>query len=313
MGKRLWEWIKHPHGWSLALFYLLTIGCIAGSVVFTVLGLEKYGVAAYIFYVLAAITLSYTVYTLVIYVPVIKRKITEKLKANQFTAALLEDYDFKTAVFSVISFGITVAFALMNLAGAIQYKLVWYAAIAAYYFGLVFFRGGVLLADNRCAKRFADNEMKYEKSKWRIYLASGAFMVIVELAMMVAITQMMLSKRPTESGMVMAIANAVYAFYKITMAIYNLVKAHKLSNPVTQSLRNLNFADACMSIVSLTVLLISTFVTEDSDVAMGYVKAIVGFVVCVVLIAVASAMIIRATKKLKSFQEESENERSGEI
>lgn len=304
MFKKLLEWLKRPRGWTLILFYVFTVICIAGSIVASIIWHDtSYGFVAYVFYVLAAVTLGYAVYTIVIYAPTVKRKITDKLKANKFTANVLGDYEFKTAVFAIISFAITIAFVFMNLAGAILYRLTWYGAIAAYYFVLVLFRGSVLLANKKCSQKFSDDADKYEECKWKIYLSNGAFLILLEFAMAGAVTQMMLSERPTQSGMIMAISNATYAFYKITMAIINLVKARKLSNPVTQSLRNLNFADACMSIVSLTVLMISTFDSAEASEAMQYVKYVVGFVICAVIIAVATVMIIRASKKLQSFKE----------
>lgn len=310
MFKKLLEWIKRPHGWTLILFYVFTALCIAGSIVCSIiLHNTAYSFVAYVFYVIAAVTLGYAIYTIVIYAPIVKRKFTDKLKTNKFAAKVLDNYDFKTAVFALISFVITIAFATMNLVSAIMYRLIWYGAIAAYYFVLVFFRGGVLLANKKCAQKFAENENAYEMCKWKIYLASGAFLILLEFAMVGAVTQMMLSKRPTQSGMIMAIANATHTFYKVIMAIVNLVRARKLSNPITQSLRNLNFADACMSIVSLTVLMISTFDGDNASLAMQYVKYVVGFVMCAVIIAVATVMIVRAGKKLQYFKEEN-NERN---
>lgn len=312
MLKKFWEWIKRPHGWRLLLFYIFTVICVTGSILFTVIGQETvYGFVAYVFYAFAAITFAYTVYTIVIFVPLLKHKITEKLKTNKLAANVLEDYDFKTKFFALISFVITIAFAVMNLVSAIRYRLVWYGALAAYYFVLILFRGGVLFANKKCAHKYAENADEYEKSKLRIYLASGAFLIILEFAMVGAVTQMMLSERPAQSGEIMAITNAAYTFYKIIMAVCNLVKARKLNDPVTQSLRNLNFADACMSVVSLTVLMLSTFDTAESAGAMRYMKYIVGFVVCAVIIAMAAFMIIRADKKLKSLTAngESANER----
>lgn len=305
MFKKLWEWIKRPHGWVLIPFYLFTIVCIALAITFSIVGQGTgFSVISYVFYGLAAVTLGYTVYTLVIFVPIIKRKITEKLKANKFTANVLEDYDFKTTVFALLSFAVTVAFATMNLVSAIRYRLIWYGAISAYYFVLILFRGAVLLANKKCAQKFADNAERREKSKWQIYLASGAFLILVEFAMVGAVTQLMLSERPTQSGEIMAIANAAYTFYKVTMAVINLVRARKSSNPVTQSLRNLNFADACMSAVSLTVLMISTFEDSGSSAVMEYMKYAIGFFVCAAIIAMAVFMIVRADKKIKSFKEE---------
>lgn len=308
MFRKLREWIKRPHGRALIPFYIFTAVCIAGAIAFSIAGQGTgFGFIAYIFYGLAAVTLGYTVYTLVIVAPTVKRNITEKLKTNKFAANVLEDYDFKTTVFALLSFGITVAFATMNLVSAIRYKLIWYDAIAAYYFALILFRGGILLANKNRAKKFADNPDEYEKSKWQIYLASGSFLIVLDFIMIGAVTQMLLSERPTQSGEIMTITNAAYTFFKITMAVYNLVKSRKLSNPVTQSLRNLNFADACMSIVSLTVLMISTFEGDEATAAMRYTKYVVGFVMCAVIIAMAAFMIIRANKRIEALKAEGES------
>lgn len=300
MIKKLWEWIKHPHGYGLIPFYIFSVICITVAIVLTIARQDtSYNFVAYIFYGIAAITFGYTVYTVIIFAPKIKCKVMEKLKTNRFTANVLENYDFKTTVFSLVTFVLTVAFAIMNLVNAIHYRLFWYGAIAVYYFVLIFFRGGILYSYKKCIQKYAEKAEEYEKCTWKIYLASGAFLILLEFAMIGAVTQMVLSERPTQSSEIMAITNAAYTFYKIIMSMYNLAKAHKLSNPVTQSLRNLNFADSCMSIVSLTVLLISTFDSSNSSSGMLVLKAIVGFAACAGIIAIASFMIIRARKMLQ--------------
>ena len=303
--KKLWEWIKKPHGTPLFLFYVFSAAFIACAIVFSVLGQDNgYGVIAYVFYGLAAVSLGYSVYTIVVFFPCIKRKIAKKIKTNRFAANVLGNYDLKTTVFALSSFVITVAFAVVNLVNAIFYTHVWYGALAAYYFVLILFRGGVLFADKKCSERFGDGEKSADISRWRINMASGAFLIVVVSVMMGVITQMMLSERPFQSGEITAIITATYTFYKITMAVYNLIKARKISNPVTQSLRNLNFADACMSVVSLTVLLISTFGNENTSVGVHYMKYAVGFFVCAVIIAMATFMIISANKKITLLKSE---------
>lgn len=305
MKRSFFDFIKRPRGVFLVLLYLLTAGAIAGSVLCVALPLpQSIGFIAYILYALAAVLLAYTVYTIVIYVPVLKQKATERLKRHAFTANLLEKYDFKTTVFSVLSLVLSIAFAVMNLVSAVMYRSVWFGALAGYYFVLILFRGGVIGSDIKCKKKFRDDENGYERSKWKIYLWSGAFLVLLEVTMAIAVTQMVLSERPTQSGMIMAISNAAYTFYKLVMSIVNLIKAKKNDNPVTQSLRNLNFADACMSMVSLTVLMIATFGEDATDTSMLFMKAAVGFAACVAIIVIASCMIIKADKNIKKLKEE---------
>ena len=301
---KFFQWLKRPHGAPLALVYVLTVCAVVGASVLAALGTAHLvpEIVSYVVFALAAVLFGYTVYTVVIYVPVIKRKIVGELKKHKFTANILENYGFKTVLFSTVSFGITVAFAVMNFVSAIRYGLIWYYAISAYYAALIIFRGGIILADRKCKKRCGGDAGKYRYFKWKIYLSGGAFLVVVDLSMMGAVTQLLLSRKPMQSGMIMAIANAAYTFLKMGMAIRNLVKARKYDDPVVQALRNINFADACMSVVSLTVLMCTTFDDGASTKEMLYMKCIVGFVACAIITVMASLMIIGAARRLRRFK-----------
>lgn len=225
-------------------------------------------------------------------------KFTEKLKSrisrHPLGKAFLQQYSFKTLVLGVASLILSIVFAVINGVIGVLEKSVWYGALAAYYITLIIFRGGVMTADRVCKLKSSD----YAKAQNNIFLASGAFLVIIEIAMAAAVTQMVIYGTPTARGEIMAIANAAYAFTKISFAVYNLVKAKKYADPVSRSLRCLNFADACMSMVSLTVVLLTTFSTEESDMDI-YMKASVGFAACAIVLALATYMIITSVKNKK--------------
>lgn len=223
-------------------------------------------------------------------------KFTEKLKNTRFGRLFLEQYSFKTLVVALISLILSIVFAVFNGVFGVLEKSVWYGALAAYYITLVLFRGGVIAADRLCRKR----EGGHLIAQTKIYLASGAFLVITEIAMAAAVTQMIIHGTPLVRGEIMAIAAAAYAFTKISLAIYNLVKAKKYADPVSRSLRCLSFADACMSMVSLTVVLLATFGQEQEEQMIMYLKATAGFAACAAVLALATYMIITSVKKLKS-------------
>jgi len=297
---RFLAWLHRPHGFLLVLVYLLTLAAVVGSIVLVTVGENSVSnIFSYVLFGLSAVLLGYTVYTIVIYAPHMRSKWRELLKRNRVTAKLLGNYGFRTAVFALFSFAVTLAFTIMNTVGAVRYGSVWYGAIAGYYAILMLLRGGTIAVGTVCAKKSeADNR---ERTEWKIYRAGGACLLVLEIAMVAAVTQLMLSGRPTERGQIMAIANAAYTFFKLSMAIYNLVKAHKFRAPLTQALRNYSFADACMSVASLTVLMISTFAEGTEGVSeMVNVKAIIGFAACASIIVLAIIMLVRAQKKIKA-------------
>lgn len=296
--KKFSDLIKRPRGVFLAAVYFLAAVFIALSIVFTVAGPknEIVGVLIYGLYGVTAVFFGYSVSTLVVYAPKIRKSVGERIKKHAFLANVAENYGLKTLVFSCFSLVITLAFVAVNLASAIIYGLVWYYAVAAYYFVLLAFRGGILLADFRCRKKYVGDDAAMKNAKRRIYLAGGAVLLVLEIAMVFAVTEMMLSRRPVGGNEIIAIANATYTFYKMTMAVLNLVRAKRFSDPVVQALRNVNFADACMAVASLTVIMLSTF-GGGEDLAFIALRACVGFAACAVTIVLAVIMIVKGSRK----------------
>lgn len=107
---------------------------------------------------------------------------------------------------------------------------------------------------------------------------------------------MITTNTPTEKSMVMAIASAAYAFYKITVAIINLVKAKKSNNKIIQTIRNIGLVDAFTSMLVLEVCMIPTFGTMDYD--MLILVGASSVVVFLLTIIISFVMILSGFKKL---------------
>lgn len=256
-----------------------------------------WSVLTYVCYGGAAILLGYTVYTAVIYLPTVVRRAKERMKRHRLFEKVFENYDFNTLFFAGLSLVVNVAYAVMNAVSAFKYSSVWYGAFAVYYFTLILFRGLIVLLNAKSSKRFGSGTAQYELAKIKIYIFSGAVLVLITVAMSAVVTQRILVKEQVASGQIMMIANAAYTFYRMAMAIVNFVRAKKFRDPVVQSLRNLNLVNACMAMLSLTVGMIATFGGGD---AMLAVECVIGFATCAISLAVATVMLIRGNKLLKS-------------
>lgn len=292
----------------MAFVYVIMIISATASILITIIDFDStlLKIISYGLYVVAACTLGYSVYSIVIYALKIKSKAITLLRKSRFAVKVMDNYGFKTLIFSVISFTVTVVFVVMNTVSAIRYRLIWYFAISAYYVILMLFRGGIIFADIKNKKKFSDNPKEYVKHKWKIYAVGGIILLTLEIAMAVAVTEMMLSRRPVQSGEIMTIANATYTFYKMTMAIWHLFKAKTFNDPIVQALRNLNFADACMSMVSLTVIMLATFGGVNN---LMIIKGCTGFAACVTIIITAVLMIVKGYKQVELMKENVYNER----
>lgn len=213
------------------------------------------------------------------------------------------EYGLRTTVFALISLCITVAFAVLSGVIAVKERSLWYGALAIYYMLLILFRAATIAAD-RLSKRHCANETAYAGARNKIYLGCGVFLVIVQVAMCLAVTQMVMYGMPARGGTIYAIATAAYAFCKITMAVVHLMRAKKYADPVGRALRNLNFADACMSMASLTVLMLSVFDKGENGTFSIAIKACAGFAACIAVLFVASAMIVKAAHAVKENRED---------
>lgn len=289
------SFLKNPGGIFLIFHCLLTVGTVACSIFFVAVSYT--GFVSYIVYVLAAISFGYSVYLIVRFAGTIKKSTIEKLKKREITRRFVENYGFRTIVFSVVSFTINVGYAVFYGIFGIVVHSVWYGALAGYYIFLSVARAGVLAGGYRASKRANGNVQSLYEYKLRIFRACGIFLLVLELALAPAIAQMVLSDSSATHGEIMAIASAAYAFYKIVLAVANLFKAKKIRDPLVQSLRNIGLTDALVSLFALQTTLVALYSEGEGD--MAALNIAVGAVVCLATICMGIFMIVRAGVLLK--------------
>lgn len=293
MLKKLWQWIKRPHGWALIPVYIFTAAFIAAAIAFTVVDSESFSFVAYIFYALAAISLGYSVYTVVVYAPVFKRKTVEWLKSHEFTAKLYGQYGFRTIVFAVVSFVISTAYAVFNGTLGIVYLSLWYGALGAYYLLLALTRGGVLVYHRRKVK-YDEAEMKLRAAV--TYSACGVMLILLPLALSFAILEMVISERAFVRAGMMIYVSAAYTFYKIITSTVNIFKARRDDDLTVQAIRNVNLADALVSVLALQTAMFHEFSPEES---FGLANSVTGAVVCALTAATGVFMLLSGVIKIK--------------
>jgi len=123
----------------------------------------------------------------------------------------------------------------------------------------------------------------------------------MNLALALIIFFMVYFNRTFKHHMITAIAMAAYTFTAFTVAIVNVVKYKKYKSPVFSASKAISFAAACVSMLTLTSTLLTTF----SDGTMGAMEqkmmlGSVGGAVSIVVVAMAIYMIATGTKKLKA-------------
>lgn len=300
MWKKLWEQLKTPKPW-LIVFSFVGFFVFGGfSILSLFLGVEKlwFELLSYVCYALAALFLAYTVYICVRILPKLYRGGKEKLRAHKLFGKLIDDYGIRTVVFAGFSTALTLAFAVYHGVTAIFVRSVWYGALAAYYILLICMRSGLVLYHGR--KRGKERDELREARKYR---NCGVAMSATILALSVAVAQMVAVGAGFERPGLMIYVVASYTFYKLTMSVINFVRAQKNKDIGIEALRNVNVADAAVSLLALQTSMLKEF----SNGGLDYVNAITGGGVCLFVFGLGVYMIIRGNRAIKNLRENGEN------
>ncbi len=295
--KKIWAYLRKPPFGFLLAAWGITLLAIAGALTAVFIGYT--GWLSYLAYASAAILLAYTVYTVVLLAPTLKRRAQERLQKGRLTGKLTSNYTFRTRVFAGCSLAINLAFVAFNTLFAVLTGNAWYGALAGYYFLLSGLRGGVFQLDKR-----AQGKEDYARLKIKNYRLCGGALLLLDVAMSVAVTFMVVAQKPTKYTEITAIVFAAYSVYKISFAIWNIFKARKTRDLQVQAFRNIGLADAAISLLSLQTTLISTFSTEGES--MLLLNAFTGAFVCLFTIGLGILMILQANKISKEEKNERE-------
>lgn len=289
--KNVWNKINNPHGVWLALFYVFFVLITTGTIVLVCL-VQKQTIWHYILYCLSALVLMYFVYTMIIFIPKMKVGLTRSMQKHKFTNKLLEDYGYRTIVFSVFSFILNITYISFVLIMAIISKTAWYFIITIYYVVLAFMKGNVFHS-----KRKYGTEIK----EARAMRFSGIIFVVMTIIFSGVIVLIYKANHYFEYAGLLIYAVAAFTFYKLTLAIYNIFKARKYDNLYIQNIRNINLTNALISIIILQVAMFQAFSPSSNS---GIANALTGAGVGLIILFLGIHMIIKANKRLKVIKNE---------
>lgn len=294
--KTFWEYFKRPKGKVLIWLYIITLLCIAGAVgiLFTNYLGTPLEIVAYALFALAALSLGYSVYTIVLYFPKIKTACQAKMRSYPLIAKLLDDFSMRTLVFAFGSLIISILYSLYNGVIAIIYSSGWYGSLAMYYIFLVLLRGGIGLYHGKHR-----NKERSEIVELKKYRTCGILLIATIWALLAAIIQMVVQNKGFAYLDLLIYVAAAYTFTKITLGILNVFKARKKQSGYTvQALRNVSLADAAVSLLTLQTAMFHAFAQPSTMTQLA--NALTGSAVCLTVMAVGIYMIIKANKELKT-------------
>lgn len=174
-----------------------------------------------------------------------------------------ENDSFKTLARAAMSLCITILFALYHGFLGLALSSVWHGSIGVFYLLLVVIRGMILLTEYRIQSK-RDEEKQCLRQK--MFYATSVPLFLLNLALMLPISLMVLLEKPIHIGKIPAIAMAAYTTYKITMAVIHM-KKHRTQHVLIRELRAIHLIDALVSILTLqnTLIMVNSSPAEKAN------------------------------------------------
>ena len=264
---------------------------LVGSMVFV--GTES--VIAYLSYVLATYTLTVWCFK----IPTLIKFFKTFKDENKYARRWQDDTRLRVNVSLYGSFAWNALYGIFQLWLGFYHHTFWFYSLGAYYICLAVMRFFLV----RHTRKYAPGEkMQTELIKYR---ACGIIFLLMNLALALIIFFMVYWNRTFEHHMITAITMAAYTFTALTTAIVNVIRYRRYHSPVFSASKAISFAAACVSMLTLTSTMLTTFNDGTMNVfTQKMMLGSVGFAVSGVIVVMAIYMIVQSTKKLKGFKTE---------
>ncbi len=292
--------LKDPGKLLLPIVYFFTLMAITLAVV--MLFVDYVGtpleILAYISFATAAVSLGYSIYTIIIYAPRVTRWVMAILDSNRLTREMVHNFGFRTVVFAIFTFIMSLAMSAFHVVIAVITRSFWYGALASYYIMLAVLRGRLLVYHKN--KRTLTEPDEYVRA--RKYRTTGYLLLVLNIALTSAIVQMIFDDKAFIYLDWLVYAVAAYTFTKMFMATFNMIKARGHDDLTVRAIRSIGGVDAVVSLLALQTTLLHSFGGASQQNTM-VLNAITGSAVGLFVLSLSVFMIIKGNRKVRLFRE----------
>ena len=298
MMKEYWNRFLRWRGWKqifpLPVWadFMLFILCCAGLIWVFATGREQW-LPAYFLYALSAYLLT----ALCIQLPAAVRREKRWRENHPKVDGLLKNKELHFKLELYLEQFINFAYGVFKILSGVVVGSAWIGADGIYNFAQALIQLFQILR-----RKKAGTIVK----QWKSYRFCGILILLLHLTLIGIVFQMVNWNRVEESGEIMIIATAAFAFYKFISSFIDLAKDRKHTHPVDSSVRMLELSQAIFAIFSLQAGLLHTFGTGERW--EHGLNLAVGCVVCLLTVAMGIYMIRRANREMKQLQENEHGE-----
>jgi len=292
--KKLGKALLFPHIAIMIILIPISTVLLVGSMVF--IGTDS--VIAYCSYVLSAYTLTVWCFK----IPNLIKFFKTFKNENKYARKWINDTRLRVNVSLYSALVCNALYGIFQLWLGFFHHTFWFCSLGIYYICLGVMR--YFLASH--TRKYSPGEkMQTELIKYR---TCGWIFLVMNLALTLIVFFMLYWNRTFIHHMITVIAMAAYTFTAFTLAIINTVKYKKYNSPVFSASKTISLAAACVSMLTLTSTMLTTF--SDGTMSVIEQKIIlgsVGFAVSSTVVTMAIYMLVESTKKLNQLKTEVQN------
>lgn len=304
MIRKLWIQIKNFKPPLVLCFIFATIFSAASlSSVATDLGKPVSPVILYCIYVCAAVFFSLTMWAILIFCRhlSLRHHFVALAHRNVLVTRILNDFSFRTIIFTYASFVLNILFALAKgVAGWVSASR-WLISLSSYYLILCISKLLLLHCSHKLDK--LENQILREQKEWKVYRICGILFLVMTLVLFGVVILIVTNGNQFTYDGTLIFAVAMYDFYCLTASIIYMIRTCKQHTPVIVAIKIIKFATALVSMLSLQTAMFASFGVDSDTAFKGLMNLISGSSVCVLLFSIGLIMIIQSTKKIKMFKD----------
>ncbi len=298
--KEFFKQLNNPPTWVATLAFATTLIACPLALATIVMDYQQ-SIYAIIAYVICTIVLLYTIYVLIITIRRLRKKVERAADKFTFTRNLYKSYEFRSIFFGVCSSLFNVGYTIFLTVMAIRYQSTWYGALALYHILLVLTLGGVLMRNATDEHKFKNDFHALQKSKLGVYRYCGFMLLIQAAALSISVLEMVVGGTGFQIPPWSLIFFGAFACWRIVSAVVNFIRSSKYDDLAVRAVRYLSLVTAFVSALTLVTALLAVYpLARDRDVAI--INAAVGGIVCVIIVALGSFMIVFSEHVRKRMQ-----------
>ena len=218
---------------------------------------------------------------------VLKNNINRFIDNNKYLKKYKEDHKLKYKISLFLSLGLNIFYVIFKLTSGILYKSLWFISFAIYYIILVIMKLNI-----------AEYEIKKKaslKEEYKKYRNTGIILLFMNVFLMIVILVIVNQHIVIPYNMIIAIGVACYTFNLLISSIINMIKYRKYKSPLMSSSKTINFIASLISMLSLEVIMLSTFGAEQIQFNEIMIMA-TGGGISLIIIIISLYMIIKSTE-----------------